>query len=94
VENVKGRQHVFSRRLVLLRLKFLRMSRGLRQEQIAALCRIPRPHVSQIENGVRNPNPRELAALARVFHCPPEHLLDRISEPSLNPGAESGEVRS
>jgi transcriptional regulator with XRE-family HTH domain len=53
----------------LLRLKFLRMSRGLHQQQIATLINVPRPYVSNFENGVRNPTPKQLAALARVFNC-------------------------
>ena len=59
----------------MLRLKFLRQSRGIRQQQIAALLQIPRPHVSQIENGVRNPTTAQLNALARFFNCPVEKLL-------------------
>ena len=78
MENVKDGQHVFLPEARLLRLKFLRITRGLRQEQIAVLIGIPRPHVSQIENGVRNPNPQELSAFGRIFNCSPDRLLDHI----------------
>ena len=61
----------------MLRIKFLRMARGLRQHQIAKKLAIPRPHVSQIENGVRNPN-KQLAALSRVFGCPADKLFEHI----------------
>lgn len=68
----------------MLRLKFLRMSRGLRQEQIADLLDIPRPHVSQIENGVRNPRPRDLAALGRIFNCDPARLFEHVTEEAVS----------
>jgi transcriptional regulator with XRE-family HTH domain len=62
------------------RLKFLRQARGLRQHQIADFLKIPRPHVSQIENGVRNPTSAQLNALARFFNCPANTLLQPMSE--------------
>jgi transcriptional regulator with XRE-family HTH domain len=65
----------------LLRLKFLRITRGLRQKQLAVLVGVPRPYVSLIENGVRNPNAEELAALGRIFNCPPATLLDHVVDP-------------
>lgn len=62
----------------MLRIKFLRQSRGLRQHQVADYLHIPRPHVSQIENGVRNPTTVQLNALARFFNCPAHELLQRV----------------
>lgn len=64
----------------MTRLKFLRLTRGLRQEQVAAIIAVPRPHISQFENGVRNPNGRQLTALARLFNCPPDQLLDHVMD--------------
>jgi transcriptional regulator with XRE-family HTH domain len=64
----------------MLRLKFLRLARGLRQHQVAELTGIPRPHYSQIENGIRNPRPAQLAELARVFQCSESALLEVVVE--------------
>jgi transcriptional regulator with XRE-family HTH domain len=64
----------------VLRIKFLRLSRDLRQEQIATLLGVPRPHISQIENGVRNPTADQLAALVRVFQCPADKLMEHVHD--------------
>jgi transcriptional regulator with XRE-family HTH domain len=82
------------RRLVmLLRLKLLRLSRGLRQEQVATFLGVPRPHVSEIENGVRNPSARELAGLARLFDCAAEKLLDPVIDTLLDQAETSATDR-
>jgi transcriptional regulator with XRE-family HTH domain len=67
----------------LLRIKFLRLSRGLTQDQVAEHLGICRPHVSLIENGRLNPNAEELAALVRLFQCPADRLMQRIGEEAV-----------
>lgn len=64
----------------MLRIKFLRLARGLRQHQVADLANIPRPHLSQIENGIRNPKPAQLTALAKFFNVPANTLLEQVVE--------------
>jgi transcriptional regulator with XRE-family HTH domain len=64
----------------MLRIKFLRLSRRLSQGQVADLTGTPRQHLSQIENGIRNPRPGQLNALARVFQCASDTLLEQVVE--------------
>jgi transcriptional regulator with XRE-family HTH domain len=56
------------------------MSRGLRQHQLAAVLDVPRPFISQFENGVRNPTPQQLNALGQILGCAPERLMEAVSE--------------
>lgn len=70
----------------MFRLKFLRITRGLRQAQVATRLGIPRPHVSQIENGMRNPTARQLATLARIFNCPADTLMEHVVDAEVPRG--------
>jgi transcriptional regulator with XRE-family HTH domain len=67
----------------LLRIKFLRLSRGLTQEQVGDRLGISRTHVSLIENGRFNPTPPEIAGLVQLFDCPADQLLARIPEEAV-----------
>lgn len=81
----------------MLRLKFLRLERGLSQDQLAAATgySITQPMLSQIESGRFNPTRDELTALADVLGCPTDRLLDHVSAASLGNAAEFREtVRS
>lgn len=73
----------------MLRLKFLRIERGLRQQQIADLLGVPRPHLPDLERGVRNPSPKQREAVERLFDCPADRLFTHVSADSLEPGAEA-----
>ena len=72
----------------MLRLKFLRIERGLSQGQLAELTNIPRPYLSQFESGRTNPRPAEVRTLARTLGCKPGQLLDHVGADSLSDGAE------
>ncbi len=65
---------------MLLRIKFLRLTLGLSQKQVAKKVGVPRAYISHLENGWRNPSDRERAALARVLGCTPEQLLEPVTE--------------
>ena len=62
----------------MTRLKFLRITRRLSQDVVSEKTRIPRAHVSMIENGRMNPRPEQLAALAALFQWPAETLLAQV----------------
>lgn len=64
----------------MLYLKAVRIHRGVRQHQIATLLNVSRPIVSHIENGVWNPTPAQLDALAKFFGCDPSRLLTHVNE--------------
>jgi transcriptional regulator with XRE-family HTH domain len=65
---------------VLLRIKFLRLTHGFSQKQVAKKVGVPRAYISHLENGWRNPCDRERTALARVLGCTPEQLLEPVSD--------------
>ncbi len=48
------------------------------QRQVAALIGVSQPDLSRIESGRMNPTDRELSALARLFNCAAERLLDPV----------------
>ena len=66
------------------RLRFLRLERRLSQRQVASLIRVTQPELSRIETGRMNPTDRELSALARLFNCAAEHLLDPVVDAFLD----------
>ena len=62
------------------RIKLLRETTGLNQQQLADALEIPRPAVSQIENGERKISAEELIDLSDVFQQPIDVILG-IREP-------------
>lgn len=62
----------------MLRTKFLRITRELSQDQLAARTGINRSIISNIENGRVNPRPDELVQLGKALSYKPERLLDRV----------------
>jgi transcriptional regulator with XRE-family HTH domain len=62
------------------RLRNLRDSRGLRQDDIAALFEMNKSAVSQWENG-RLPHPTIIAKLADFFDVSTDFLLGRVDSP-------------
>lgn len=63
-----------------LRIKQLRVKRGLSQEKLAKLLCLSRVSVSQIENGARKINAEESTQLARIFNISTDVLLDLKKE--------------
>ena len=57
------------------RIKALRETASRSQEEIAAYLNIPRPSVSQIENGQRFLSAIELAKLSEIFLVPIDQIL-------------------
>lgn len=64
----------------MLNAKLYRQLRGLSQEQVAEVLGVPRPFVSQFENGVRNPTPEQILALARLLNCSARRLFLPVTE--------------
>lgn len=58
-----------------LKVKKLREEKGISQESLAELLKIPRASLSQIENGERRINAEELSALSKIFNVSSDNLL-------------------
>lgn len=58
------------------RLKDAREASGISQEEVAASLGLPRPAISQIENGHRRVEALELARLAKLYQLPLSHFSD------------------
>lgn len=65
------------------RLKVLRENTGKSQEELAAYLKIPRPSVSQIENGNRLLSAIELAKFSEIFLVPVDQILFGLDEKKL-----------
>jgi len=61
-----------------LRLKHLRLQRGLSQEQLGHLAELDRTYISGIERGVRNVSLSNIFRLARALHLSPHELFEHI----------------
>ena len=57
------------------KLKMLRASRGLSQEQLAAELNVSRQAVSKWESGASDPSTSNLLALAKLYGVSAEELL-------------------
>ena len=77
------------------RIKDLREQAGISQQKLADALGVPRPSVSQIENGERKISADELVKLSRAFHISIEALLDseRLPEVGLTEGKKREEVK-
>ncbi|MBV8518784.1 MAG: helix-turn-helix transcriptional regulator [Acidobacteria bacterium] len=64
--------------LVGARLRELRKSRGLSQEQLGHLCGLDRNYVGQIERGNRNPCLDNIVKLAKALGVTPADLFSRF----------------
>lgn len=58
-----------------LKIRKLREEKGMSQERLAELLRIPRVSLSQTENGERRINAEELSTLSKIFNIPSDILL-------------------
>ena len=66
---------------MLLRVKDLRISRGLTVEQLASLAGLSKSYLSEIENGKKQINGRRLEALAAALRVSP---VDLIADPEAS----------
>lgn len=58
------------------RVKELRKSKGLTQEQIAELINIEPPNVSKMENGLHFPQPDKIEKIAKALDVTVQDLFD------------------
>ncbi|MBL1137245.1 MAG: helix-turn-helix transcriptional regulator [Chloroflexi bacterium] len=61
------------------RVRELRLSQGLSQEDLAALCSLDRTYISSIERGKRNVSLKNIAAIAQSLHISISYLLEGVS---------------
>ena len=66
-----------------LKIRQLRESAGLSQEELAKLLKVARPTISQIENGDRNVNAGDLIKLSRIFSVDVDSILNLKKEPQV-----------
>lgn len=59
------------------RVRILRLSKGLRQDQLAAYVGVSNKQISLIETGRRNPSVEVLKALADALGTTTDYLLGR-----------------
>lgn len=60
----------------MIRLREIRIKKGLTQKQLAEKISVSTKCISLWENGERNPNIVMLKKLAEIFHCSTDSLLD------------------
>ena len=60
----------------MIRLREIRIKKGLTQKQLAEKISVSTKCISMWENGERNPNIVMLKKLAEIFHCSTDSLLD------------------
>ena len=68
-----------ARKKLCERLRAAREYLGLSQEEVAQRIGLPRPAISQIENGNRRVDAIELATLARLYQRPASHFTGEES---------------
>jgi transcriptional regulator with XRE-family HTH domain len=66
-----------TRKRLAERLREAREAKGLSQEEVATQLGIPRPAISQIENGRRRVEVLELARLAKLYERPMEFFAEQ-----------------
>ena len=65
------------------KIKQLRSHHGLSQQKLAEVLGVPRPAISQIENGIRSVTAEELIKLSKIFSLTVDSLLDLHGEPKV-----------
>jgi DNA-binding XRE family transcriptional regulator len=58
-----------------IRLRELRMEKGISQEALAHAAKLHPTYLSSLERGKRNPTLNVIVALAKALGFPPSHLL-------------------
>jgi transcriptional regulator with XRE-family HTH domain len=66
-----------ARKQLAERLREAREAKGLSQEEVAIKLNIPRPAISQMENGRRRVEVLELARLAKLYERPMEFFAEQ-----------------
>lgn len=61
------------------RIRDLRVSMGLSQEQLAALCDLDRTYISSIERGQRNVSLKNIATLAQALNVSLSELFENVT---------------
>jgi transcriptional regulator with XRE-family HTH domain len=62
-------------------LEILRLTRGVRQRELARKTGIIRNYLLQAESGTRNPQGDELARIAKFYGVPADDLLSHVADP-------------
>lgn len=65
------------------KIKHLRSQHSLNQQKLAKVLGVPRPAISQIENGMRSVTAEELVKLSKIFSLTVDSLLDLHGEPEI-----------
>lgn len=86
---------VVERQYLALNLRQARITRGLTQDDVAALSGVNRAYVSDLEHGKRNIGIDCLGRLAAALNIPAASLLRAVDDASKAPvlGALSGPLR-
>ena len=78
----------------MLRLKFVRIDRGLTQKQVAQLSQLNTSQICLIEQGQLIPRPDQLKRISKALVVPADRLLDHVSAASLGDGAEARDAQA
>lgn len=73
---------MFFQEIFSLRLKELRTSKGLKQDDIAAFLGVTKTQISDIERGKRTTTIEKLVALADFFDVSLDYLVGRTENPN------------
>ena len=76
------------------KLKELRMSRRLRQDQVAEMIGVTKSTMSAYENGTRQPSYDVLICLARLYHVSTDYLLGLTTARNIDLSGLSEKARN
>ncbi len=67
-----------------MRLKQLRIARGITQQRLAIDLNMNQNSISRYENGTREADYRTLILFADYFHVSVDYLLERTDDPTFH----------
>ncbi len=70
-----------------------RRQMGLSQERLAYRCGLHQSYISQLENGVKSPTVRSLAAIAHALDTRPSELLREAEEEAAHQGVPLADLK-
>ena len=73
----------FLYRVIYMRLKELRLKRGLSQQRLAIELNLNQNSISRYENGSRQADYQTLIAIADYFNVSIDYLLERTDNPTF-----------